>query len=96
MHYVRLSQFYWHFCKSIIFAILYPKRHPELAPLKTGILEPKVGYDFPEFKIEAYMHYKICPKMSVELSKSYIVSRAATRDGSIALKQDLGGSTVGK
>ena len=24
-YYVRFSQFYWHFCKSIIFSILYPK-----------------------------------------------------------------------
>ena len=24
-HYERFSRFYWHFCKSIIFAILYPK-----------------------------------------------------------------------
>ena len=31
IHYVRFSQFYWHFCKSIIFAIFLPKRHPEFA-----------------------------------------------------------------
>ena len=28
MHYVRFSWLYWHFCKSIIFAILYPKGTP--------------------------------------------------------------------
>ena len=87
LHYVRFSQFYWHFCKSIMFAFLYPKSYPVLA-LNTGILVPYFAYDLPEFKIRpwdhigsynthlkhgAFVHYEICPKMSEKSWKSYIV-----------------------
>ena len=86
-HYVRFSRFYWHFCKSINFSILYPKgtlnwlqkQESWCQKLRMTFLNSKLVRDHIPAIIHTwsmehtYVLLKICPKMSVESWKPYIV-----------------------
>ena len=71
-HYVRLSRFYWLFCKSIVF-VFTTQKAPWISSKNSRYLGAKSCILTTHLKRGAYLHYKICQKMSVELWKSYIV-----------------------